>query len=659
VSSTIDLRINPAHLQRLLVGLTIVAVVAGVFARVKGLAAASLAADEYYLLRSADNVAQSGIPMYPCGGYYTRALLLQYPIAALRLLGLGPELAVRLPAVLAGLLALPAVWLLGLRVQGRTVALLAVGWLAVSIWEVELSRYGRMYAPFQTIFLWYLLYFLRSTVDGDRHAYYAMLVLTVVAALVWEGGVVLACANFLPFLLRPGTTDSRRSDLRKMLVAAVVLALTTWIALADFRRIDGNALPDNYYASEAAVEDVSAVAAYPADALGVINPGWTLAFVLSLVLSIWAVICVAKAGLPRLTVVAVGGAVFTAALQQFPAAALLIFLLLLLGRLTSREIVDPRLRWAWIALGASIVFWSAFTAGAELPNEELWPYRPADFLAFLYDLFPYPDVVDVVLRPLAGAVPRLTFVVVALLGLNVYQVVSRPEAARAQRLLTILLVCLVALVGLSDPPRYETRYSFFLYPLAVVLSLTAVARATERYFTAGSAGAVLTLAALLAFAVTEDWDPRHLRRVDDPAVIAGEGMRRHYAAHLVRRADIRSLGRWLDGRATHADTVISGIAGLDYYYPDIDYMYVDLGNSRFEDWSCRRGTVERWTNLPMLSTQEAVQDRVVRSPQSFLVLYKAACERLQPSLAAGQPMQVTRVAWRNANVCVLESEPGR
>src|SRR5688572_651137 len=74
-----DLGRDAARIEGVVAWFGVLAVVAGVLVRITGLGAGSLAADEYYLVRSADNVAQTGWPAFACGGYYVRALLLQYP----------------------------------------------------------------------------------------------------------------------------------------------------------------------------------------------------------------------------------------------------------------------------------------------------------------------------------------------------------------------------------------------------------------------------------------------------------------------------------------------------------------------------------------------------------------------------------------------------
>ena len=176
--------------QPWLFAITCAALLFGVYARFKGLGTWPLTADEYYVARSVQNILRTGIPVYECGGYYPRGLLMQYLTAGLQLGGLSPELAPRLIAALSSLAALPAVYILGKRVHGSRIGLLAVIILALSVWEVEIARFGRMYAPFQALFAWYLVYFLKYTIDRDHRALWPMLALSAVLPLVmtiWLG----------------------------------------------------------------------------------------------------------------------------------------------------------------------------------------------------------------------------------------------------------------------------------------------------------------------------------------------------------------------------------------------------------------------------------------------------------------------------------------
>jgi hypothetical protein len=152
----------------LLAGITIAAVLVGVVVRSWGLDTYSFAADEYFLSKSVENILRFGVPAFECGGYYMRGLLHQYLAAGFQISGFTPEFSIRAVSAASSLLALPAAYLLGSRTYGRTAGALLVSLLAVSLWEVELGRFGRMYAPFQATFLWYMVFFLRYTVDRHK-----------------------------------------------------------------------------------------------------------------------------------------------------------------------------------------------------------------------------------------------------------------------------------------------------------------------------------------------------------------------------------------------------------------------------------------------------------------------------------------------------------
>ena len=81
------------------------AVAVGLYARFKNLHAAPLAVDEFFIVRSVENVLQHGVPRFDCGGYYTRGLLLQYLAALLQLLGISGEIAPRLISAVSSVLA--------------------------------------------------------------------------------------------------------------------------------------------------------------------------------------------------------------------------------------------------------------------------------------------------------------------------------------------------------------------------------------------------------------------------------------------------------------------------------------------------------------------------------------------------------------------------
>ena len=179
----------------LLLVVLVAALAVGLYGRFVGLGVWAFGVDEFYISRSIDNVLRTGLPKFLCGGFYTRGLTYQYVVALVRHFSVSPEYAGRVVSAVWSLVGLPAAYVIGRRLGGRTLGLMMVIILSASVWEIEMARFARMYAPYQSIFLWYLVFFLRYTVDRDRSALVPMVLLSIFGVFTWEGGAILGVAN--------------------------------------------------------------------------------------------------------------------------------------------------------------------------------------------------------------------------------------------------------------------------------------------------------------------------------------------------------------------------------------------------------------------------------------------------------------------------------
>ncbi len=640
----------------LVAALTVAALLIGIYARFKGLGKWPLGVDEYYTARSVQNILRTGLPEYPCGGFYTRGLLPQYLAALLQLGGLSAELSSRLIAAVSSLIALPAAFILARTIGGRVIGLLAVAVLALSVWEVEMARLGRMYAPFQAVFLWYAVFFVKYTVERDTRASWPMVGLSLIGLLVWEGGLLLAATNLLPpFLVSPSGRVPRR-DVRYLAGAVIVLAAMYLYATTYWRIVsDESPFPPGFtkvevqevvFGLKAGVAPWTTLSAHPL--------WWALVAVPLIALGL-AMRWVLTFRERWVTATGLSAALLAAALHQFGLVAALLLLLLLMRMLKWRELFCR----AALPFGAAIVLSAAFWTAYGLSTTE-WRADPTQsllntFVLLGYEFVRFPDFAVDVALPWARAVPVLGLALFVVVAAACIRLIVRDESElTAERAVLVLLVSLLLAASASDPPRQETRYVFFLYPLAVITALATMARAADavaQYFRVGArhAAVVASLAGLVGFAFTEDFDLHHLRYVDSAAVHFRVGMKPFLGQHYYKRANLRAVAKWLTQNATADDIVISSLQALDFYYPKLDYFYMDSSDKRFSGWTCRGGTVERWGNTPLLYSIAMLQAQLDRGKRVFYVVRRPELEPILPHLARWQQ----RVAWGHERIVIL------
>ncbi|MBS0419156.1 MAG: glycosyltransferase family 39 protein [Proteobacteria bacterium] len=619
--------------------LTMACIGVGVLARFWHLGKWPLAIDEYYFAQSVQNLLHFGFPKFACGGYYVRGLLLQYASAGLQLAGLSAELAPRLIAAVCTLVTLPAAYQIGRRLGGRDVALLAVAVLALSVWEVEIGRFGRMYAPFQAVFLWYVFFFLQYVIDGRRRALLPMLVLSAAGLAVWEGGIFLVVTNLLPpFIRHPDGRLSGR-DIAYLVGCSLLLIPAYYLTMADLRTSDTD-LPADYVDATDTPSQSRLDAAIPPFKTLKSHLGWAAAFLVPLGFVIWAAVRQVRTRLqPRAQPLAALGVVFVlgcAALQQFELAVGLLVIMVLLGVLTTESLSPATARPLYIAVLVCAVFWVVF--GISTHDWHAPGLSPLQTLFLLgYEFVRFPDTARQVAMPWARTVPLLSLGLLILVGANILRGVLRyRNTSPVERILLALFVVLILAAAASNPPRQETRYVFFLYPLALLFSIVTFGRLMRALLGDSPLGARAAVAVcLVAFVLSEDFRPQHLWNIDSEAVNFRIGMGARLSSHYHPRSDTRAAATWLQAHAVPGeDRVIISYPGVDFYYPKSDYYFVADSDPRFESWACSRGTVQRWSNLPMIHSYAALQAKLTGARRVWMVLEPS---RMQPILATLPP----------------------
>ncbi|MGH2567923.1 MAG: hypothetical protein ACRDGA_06250, partial [Bacteroidota bacterium] len=95
-----------------------------------------------------------------------------------------------------------------------------------------------------------------------------------------------------------------------------------------------------------------------------------------------------------------------------------------------------------------------------------------------------------------------------------------------------------------------------------------------------------------------------------------------------------------------------GVTALDFYYPGIDFVYVDPSDQRLQAWSCQRGTVERWSNLPLVYKMATLESQIEAHPRSYIVISVREAEEFAARLGRFNP-RIVRVADAGSPVILL------
>lgn len=194
----------------------------GALPRFAGLGEAGFYGDEEITAFAARSVALGERPTMPSGMPYDRAL--GYSLSAgfsAALLDDRAEGSYRVPAAIAGVLAIALFYWLAHTLLGPRAALFAGALLALSEWHVLMSREARMYGPFLFFYTCSSLLALRATMTGSASRLWVALALAVVAT----GFHPLAAFAALAFALPPLVLRRCRVDIVRCWSAAAFVGV--------------------------------------------------------------------------------------------------------------------------------------------------------------------------------------------------------------------------------------------------------------------------------------------------------------------------------------------------------------------------------------------------------------------------------------------------
>jgi hypothetical protein len=583
--------------------LAVVAVALGLFARLKGIGRWPVSYDEFFMGVSVRNILDHGVPRLAEGGYYVRGLLVQYAAAGARLAGFGEESAIRLTPLLCNLSVLPALWMLGRKLGGRAVAAVAVAFFALSAWEIEFARFGRMYAPIQAVTLWFA-FLLHGVVAEGREGWRKWLAaLVALSILVHESSIFLALALFLPDLL-PG----RRPKALPILLSLALLAAAVGWNAGNFRNYKV-AKPKTATAGVAKiVKRASRKVTLPAPLFktlpdhpwGALPVGAATAVSLGFLIPAFRKKGGVPPGMPR---AALAGTALLSALHAFPAIPLFWAMAAMNGGLD----VSPRMgrRLVLPALAIAAAFFAGWAVYASALVSAPGTTRMGSPLSWLrHTLFGWPDIAGRIVPVWMSVLPRLLILslIVTAAAIPLWR---RWPAGRVRGLQVTgtFFIFLLVLSAVVRTPYISTRYSFPLLPflfLFAACGLAAISRAVMKDVR-GRALLLVALAASFMF-VSEDVRADRLLRPDSPRTNFREDDTPSETHHYIPRVDYRTPARFVDASRRPGDRVVLALLPPAFYLSrPADGFFIRRNSPEYKNHFNAATRRERWTGVPVLS----------------------------------------------------------
>ena len=133
--------------------------------------------------------------------FISRGLIYQYLTVPLLLSDIKAEVALRIIPVISNIAVIPVLFKLSKKISSNVlISSVVIILFSFSVWETEIARLARFYAPFQLVFILYLYFLYQIVIENKDKSYKWLFVLSFLSIFLYEGSIFLVVLNLFPLL---------------------------------------------------------------------------------------------------------------------------------------------------------------------------------------------------------------------------------------------------------------------------------------------------------------------------------------------------------------------------------------------------------------------------------------------------------------------------
>ncbi len=594
----------------------------GFWIRIKGLFIWPLALDEYFVARSVQNILQKGLPEFDAGGYYVRGLLYQYLSAFLSIIGLKVEYAIKVLPIISSVLAVPALIKIGKRFLGNYLTLSLIFIYLFSVWEVEFARFARMYLPFQTVFLWYMVFLLQYLFDNSKNSLHLMLLLSFISIFIYEASIFLIVLNLIVFLWDAETKEFKltiiyqnikKNGIHAILSIGILLFIIFFVSF-DFRGLNSDQLLpielQSYFNS------LGKKHLFRLPVILIFSQSnfttWHLIFLLPIGLSILgAYKILTDSSMKFHTKLYCVLFIFLVLFNLFGMLILLSILFLLLGWIKYDELEKKTIIMILTISGVTILSLILFAIVNNIWLEASFYSSKANSFGnlkvFIKESLNYPYVYETFALfretlPLLTVISILIIIIGSLLSISP---IFKDD--KKQKIIFALFLILFLGVTIIKTGFFDTRYFFFLLPVYYLILILSIRTLIGLVVKKNNLKITLTFAFVVSlFIFTEDFNAKHLLEIDSVDINFRKNFSPSQRDHYYPRWDSRYVSEIVNNEANKDDIIVSDEQTSQFYLNRLDYLYRDYRSFDFKNESVNNGKNERWTNAKLIYKYESL-----------------------------------------------------
>jgi len=571
-----------------------VSLVFGIYSRFVSLGVWSLAADEYYIARSIQNIFERGLPEFTYGGYYTRGLIYQY-LSAPFVYFTSAELGLRLVSAISNLFTIVISFFLVKKIINLRAGMLMVILLSLSIWEIEFSRFGRMYSMYQAFFMASIYFMYEYYTDEKSRSRWFVLLFALLGSFTWEGGIFL-----FPLAVAVTYLKNKKFLDKEFLLYLIPMVFVLAYSLIKFRMMG---VEPHFLITVVAEKRTNIPVNFLF--LQLLESNWmVILYSFIMTLNILILLKLKTVQYPVYGKFSFGISLLFLMLGFAGLSLCLLFFTLLVWKLDEKHLYNVILYTSTLFI-INITFWGVFVyynshADLLISND----YK--DILKLIENIFNFPDLYRNFIVPWFRVIPVTTGILILAMVYTFYLFLKNKIApSNSLRIVLYVLLFSFILVGLVKSPYSVTRYSFFFYPLLIiniVVVLTYVSSMISKRFFNEASVVYITLALTGVYIlISDDYQFKHLNSIDSYEINYRVNHKPAIQEHYYPRYDYKGAASYINKNANSSDIIITTEEATAYYLNRIDYFFKSTKNRTYPLVATNKGLNERWSTAKLIS----------------------------------------------------------